>query len=252
MQQLQAIQHLNVAQGVDHIDHLRRGEAEHTALAAGLGPFAADAAGEFHADAHARAYAECGRAFQNQVQFVGGFKNQDGLETHLERREREIDELSVFVAVADQKGFRIAHIGQRGDQFGLGPGLESMVIGGAERDHVMDRLLLLVDFDREDAAIDILVGVIRDRLLKRLVDQADAVAQQVAEPQQQRQAHAAVVQAVNDVREIDADRAGGIFQVDGREAVVRNRKVTLAPSADPIQFGAFYTVPAVQRIQQVL
>ena len=62
----------------------------------------------------------------------------------------------------------------------------------AETGHVFQHLLLLVDFDRIDPAIVALIARIANRLVKRVVDPGDLVAQDIRKPQQDRYLQPAV------------------------------------------------------------
>ena len=98
--------------------------------------------------------------------------------------EREVDELLVLVAVADEVGLGVMHVGEGGDQLGLGAGFQTVVVLFAELGDFLDDLALLVDLDRVNAAIFAAVLGIFDRLAEGFVDFRDAGMQQIAETEE--------------------------------------------------------------------
>ena len=106
-------------------------------------------------DAHAeeRAHAERGGAFEDQLQLAGHFHDENALEPHAYGGEAEVDELLVLVAVADEAGFRVFELGNGGNEFGFGTDFEAVVKARAELGDLLDRMLLLVHLNGEDAAV---------------------------------------------------------------------------------------------------
>ena len=117
-------------------------------------------------------------------------------------QHRRLDELGVLEAVADDR--RVVR-GQRRhrQQLGLRPGLEAEAVGPAEIEDFLDHLPLLVDLDRIDADVAPLVRVLRDGRLEGAVDVRHAVAEDIAEPDEDRQVDAAELQVIDELLEID-------------------------------------------------
>src|SRR6202023_1482458 len=70
-------------------------------------------------------------------------------------------------------------------------------------DDLFDHLAQLVHFDRENAAIMVLVAELLDRLLESAVDRFDAVPQQILETNDERKTESAIARFVDDVEDID-------------------------------------------------
>ena len=113
--------------------------------------------GKPDANAEQRLDLETGGAFHDQWQFVRHFEDDDHLESHFDGAEGEVDELAVLVAVADDEGLGVVHVGERGEQFRFAAGLESVMKGAPEARHLADHLVLLVDLDWIDSAVASLV-----------------------------------------------------------------------------------------------
>ena len=88
---------------------------------------------------------------------------------------------------------------------GLLPGLQAEIERLAEVEDLLDDVPLLIDLDRVDAAVLAAVAVLLNRSLKGGVNLADAVAEDVGEPQEDRKLDAAGLELVDQ-----------FFQVDGR------------------------------------
>ena len=158
MEQAQAVEHVALFQGIHDVHDLRGGQAEGGTLAAGARPVAAPLGDELHAHAEQRADAEDFRAFEDKFQLTGHFKDENALEAHTHGGKAEIDELLVFVAVADEAGFFVLELGNGGNKFGLGADFEAVVKARAELRDLFDRVLLLVHLDGKDAAVFPLVA----------------------------------------------------------------------------------------------
>ena len=70
-------------------------------------------------------------ALDDQRQFVGHLHHQDAGEADFGGVEAEVDEFLVLVAVADQHRLLVAHHAHGGDQFGLGAGLQAMMVAAS-------------------------------------------------------------------------------------------------------------------------
>ena len=102
----------------------------------------------------------------------------------------------------------VSLLGQRdhGQQLGLAAGLEAEAVLAAEVQHFLDDLPLLVDLDRVDAAVAALVLVLADGALKRRVNLAEPVLEDVGEAEQDRGAQAAQLEPIDQALEVDAAR----------------------------------------------
>ena len=97
------------------------------------------------------------------------------LQAHLLGVQGEVDELLVLVAVADEVGLGVVHVGEGGDQLRLAsrPRGRSGSCSPNCGD-LLDDLPLLVDLDRIDAAVLAAVAGVLDGLAERFVEFRDA------------------------------------------------------------------------------
>src|SRR6478752_308942 len=225
VQQLQAVEHVALGQAIDDLDHLRGREPELGAVPRGICP-TADALGrQFGSHAEQRLDAE----------LFGS-------------SERDLDVARVFVAVADDQPADLLHRGERDQKLGLGTRFEAEVPLPATRDYFFYQVALLVDLDREHAAIHARVLVLCDRFLERFVDQLDAVTYDVGEANQQWQLEPARFQILCQLEQVDGLAllgAGRDLDVPARVHV----KVWRTPALDlvPLRttFGRPFSRPVV-------
>ena len=140
----------------------------------------------------------------------------------------------------------VSLVGHRHDrqQLRLGAGLETEVVRPAEVEHFLDDLPLLVHLDRIDAEVPAVVLVLRDGRLKGAVDVGEPLAQDVAEPDQDRQADAAKLQVIDQLLEID--RALGVLCRVNAEVTVRSdREIAFPPPLDLVQFRCVVHCPRI-------
>ena len=122
--------------------------------------------GKADADAEIGQDAELARTFEDEVEFARHFQHQHNAQSHLLCLQRKVDEFLVLVAIADEVGLGIVHVGERGNELGLGTGFEAVMIFFPEFRDLLDDLALLVDLDRIDAAVFAAVLGFPDRITK--------------------------------------------------------------------------------------
>src|SRR6478735_1184684 len=203
VQQLQAVEHVALGQAIDDLDHLRGGEPEFGAVARGICP-TADALGrQLGANAEQRLDAELLGGSEYDVDLLQALEHDDDGLVELLRQERGLDVAGVLVPVADDQTADLLHGSECDQKLWLGARLEAEVPLPAARDHFLHQVALLVDLDREHAAINARVLVLGDRFLKRFVDQLDAMTNDVGEANQQRQLEAARFQVLGQLEQVD-------------------------------------------------
>ena len=121
----------------------------------------------------------------------------------LAAEQRDADERAVLVAVADDEALGILVHRQRGDQFRLASGFETEMKLLAGIDDFFDDFAQLIDLDRKNAAILILVPELRDRLLKRAVDRFDTVPEQILKSDDERETQTAIARFIYDFQNVD-------------------------------------------------
>ena len=234
MQELEAILHLLRLQLLEAAQHLGHGQPE-------LGPVAAralppPAAPRRQLDPHADLGPDAhllGRTRGTRPELGVFLDDRDDVAAHLVGEHRRLDELGVLEAVADDR--RVVR-GQRRhrQQLGLRPGLEAEAVGPAEIQDLLDHLPLLVDLDRIDADVAPLVRMLRRWPTGRRRGCPPAMAEDIAEPDEDRQVDAAQLQVIDELLEID--RLLGILRrVDEHVAGAADGEVALAPARDLVE-----------------
>ena len=121
---------------------------------------------------------------------------------------------------------------------GLLPASRPKPVLGAEVQHFLDDLPLLVDLDGVDAGVAALVLVLAHRLLEGGVDLAEPVLQDVGEADQDRHGQPAELEAIDQALQVDA--AGRVLRrMDLQVAVFVDGEVALTPARDVVQLARF-------------
>ena len=215
--------------------HLGDRQAELRAVAAGTLPAAAATGGELDAHADLRPDADLLGVLQDQPELGVFLDDRDDRAPDLLGQHRHLDELGVLEAVADDRGV-VVGLRRDGQELGLRAGLEAEPVLAAEIEHFLDDLPLLVDLDRVDAHVAAFVLVLRDGRLEGVVDVADAVPEDVAEPDEHGQLDAAQHQMIGELLEVD--RLGGVLgRMDQHVTRGRDGEVALPPAVDFVEFG---------------
>src|SRR5690606_34562480 len=128
-----------------------------------FGPAPDALAREFGAHAEHRANAETLRRFDREIDLLETFEDDDDALVEALREQRRFDVGAVLVTVADDQT-AAPHRRQCDQKFRFGARFETVVELLAELDDVRDEMMLLVDLDREDTLIAILVAVLGDGL----------------------------------------------------------------------------------------
>ena len=234
-------------QVVEQPHELREREPERAAVAGGIGPMTAAFGGE--ADAHAEQWfdAEGGGAFHDQGQFIGHFEDDDDLQAHFAGAEGEVDELTIFVAIADDEGLGVVHVGQGGEEFRFTAGLEAVLELASEAGYFADDLVLLIDLDGVDAAVLATIILFSDGASERDIEFLDARVQDVAEAEQQRHLQIGVgfFQVAHQAGDADAGDVAAFlwFQIGADLTGVIDGKVTGAPAVDTVEVAGFLDGP---------
>ncbi len=241
--QLQAVEHLVLAQRVDQLEDLADEQPELRFLAGRVAPAPGAFARQLDAHADARAHLVLVRVAQHQLELVEILDDRNDGAAELGREDHGLDIAVVLEAVADDHAIRRA-FGHRHDrqQLGLGAGLQAEVVFGAVAVHLFDHEPLLVHLDREHRAVAVLVVVLGDGLRERLVQTRQAVMQDVGEAHDDRRGEIARLESFDDFEQIDValGRAvGPHYDVPG----LVDAEVRFAPRSDLVQVERVLAVP---------
>ena len=114
---------------------------------------------------------------------------------------------------------------------------------------MLDNLALLIHLDGIDAAIAALIFLRRDGDGERLVNLANAISQHAVESQQDWKLHAAQLQPVDQLLEIDRPSSPAI-RMHLELAVLVDGKVAVAPPANFVQLFGVLGSPTLHRVLQ--
>src|SRR5207253_8708130 len=101
---------------------------------------------------------------------------------------------------------------------------------------------LLVHLDRVDAAVLAGVAVLGHGRLERLGDLADAVPQDVGEPQEDGELNAAELELIDEVFQVDGV-VGPLVGVDGDVAAGVDSEIALPPAVDAVHLDGVLDLP---------
>ena len=181
-------------------------ETELRVLTAARRPFSRALAVKPHTNADVRLDANfLGRA-NRLLEFLEFLDHDDDGLAELATEQRDANESAVLVAVADDEALRVLVHRERSDQFRFAARFETEMKFLAGVDDLFDHFAQLIDLDRENAAILILVTEFGYRILKRAVDRFDAVPQQILKPNDERETEAALPRFVYDFEDVDRSR----------------------------------------------
>ncbi len=235
MEQLEAVLHAALLQRVEAGQDLRNRQPELRAVAAGALPAPAAARRQLHPHADLRPHAHFLAVLENQLELGVLLDDGDDGAAHLGGQHHRLDVLRVLEAVADDGRVVVRHRDDR-QQLRLAAGLEAEAVRRAEVEHFLHDLPLLVHLDRVDAAIAPAVLVLGDCGLERVVDIGEAVPEDVAEPDEQREVDAACLKVVGQPLQVNRPaRLLGGMDLDVAGAV--DREVTLAPAGHLVEFA---------------
>ncbi len=235
MQELEAVLHPARLQFLEAAQHLGHSQAKLRSVATRALPAPAAAGRELDAHADLRPDTDLFRVLQDQAELGEFLDHRDDVAPDFLGQHRHFDEFRVLEAVADDRRV-VIRLGHDGQELRLGAGLETEPVLAAEVEHFLDHLPLLVHFDRINADVFAVVLVLRDRGAEGVVDVANAVAQDVAEPEEHREPDPAQQQVVGQLLQIDGP--GRILRrmhehVPGR----RDREVAFTPAVHLVEIG---------------
>ena len=182
----------------------------------GVGPLARSQRRQAHTKADLRLDLEIGGFLDHQGDLGLLLDNDEHVVAKLLAHQRQADELTVLVAIADD-GPTLGRQRQDRQQLGLGPGFKAYgnVLGG---DDVLHHRFLLVDLDRIQGRVLALVFRARDVGIEGAGQLAHAVLQDVGETHQKRQRQAALAQLVDLLVQVDRALSGPLGRTSTRPA----------------------------------
>ena len=245
VQELEAGEHVLLAQVGDGVEEVLAGEPELRAVAGGRLPVPGAFGRQPAADADARLHTGLLGDVADQRQLRGLLDDQDHRAAEARGEERHLDVLLVLVAVADDQRVRVLEHRHDRQQLRLRARLEAEVEGLAVLHQVLDDEALLVDLDRIDAAVGALVAVLADGVLEGLVELDDARLEDLGEADQKGQTDPPLAQLVDQTFEVDRRRPGPAG-VHDEVAQVVDGEVVVPPAGDVVEVGGVGGGPALR------
>ncbi len=190
VQQPHALLHACGAEALDNGKQLRSGKAELGLLTPRVSPLARSQRRKSHAQANLRDYLQLRRFLDDHAHFRHLLDDDEDVVTELLPHQRQADEFTVLVAVADD-GAALRRQRQHGHQLRLGASFEAdrNILRG---DDVLDHRLLLVDLDRVQRGVLALVFEALDIGIEGTGQMTHTVLKNVREAHQQRQGQPSV------------------------------------------------------------
>ena len=246
MQQPQFAEEIGIAQGFHRGEDFRHRKTEFGFVAHGAAPAAGAATGEAGTDADERGRPQGSAGFDDPWHFVGLFDHDNGASPQTPRQDRGFDVATVFVAVADQQGFRVVDQGQRDQQFGLAARLQAEMPALAAAHQLFHHVPLLIALHREHALVAAAVAVLGDGPFEGGVEAFQSVFEDVVEANEQRQVEVAALEPLHQIHKIEAAAAfsAGLHthvpaKVDG--------EVRVSPPLEAIQLCTVLNAPSLRR-----
>ena len=240
VQQADALVQAGCAEALDHRQQLGCRQTEFGFLATGVRPLARCQGRQAHTQAHLRLDLEARRLFDHQPHLGLFLDHDEHVVAELLAHQRQADELTVFVTVADD-GAALRRQGQHGQQLRLGAGFQAdgNVLGGND---VLDHRFLLVHLDRVQRGVLALVFQALDVGIEGTGQLAHAVLQDIGEAHQQRQRQAAFAQLIDLLVQVDG-RAVRAVRTDFYATGFIDREIPGPPMANPVNTAAVRNCP---------
>ena len=207
MQKLEAILHPGRFQLFQRAQRFGHGQPELRAVPSRRFPSSRAAAGQLDPQPDGRPHADALGMLLDQVELGVFFDHGNDSPADLRGQHHHLDVFVVLEAVADD-GRVVVGDGQHGQQLRLRSGFQAELVRAAVFENFLHHLPLLVDLDRIHAAVVALVVVLRDGVLKCLMHFTQAVLQNLAEADQDRQRDSAQLQIVHQLLQIERAAAG--------------------------------------------
>ena len=243
MHQLQAVEHVALAQHLEHFQYLGDEQPELGAVAGGLAPAPRALAGQLHAHADPGSHAVGGGMAQDQVQLGEVFHHRDDGASQLGGQGHRLDVAGILEPVADDQPVgRILGHGHHGQQFRLGSDLQAKAVFLAVAVHLFDHQALLVDLDGKHRGVAVAVFVLGDGLREHVVQALQPVREDVREAHHHRRAQVALGQSLHHFVQVDFPVGRGVgahHDVTGRI----DREIALAPRGNLEQLQGILNRP---------
>ncbi len=244
MQELEAIRHVAIFEVLERLQDFGRGEPEFGSKPGARLPSPRAAGCQLDAHADDRSDVQLLAVADDRFELRELLDDRDDLLADLPRQHGHLDEFVVLEAVADDRSILGFRERQHGQQLRLGAGFQPEMERLAEIEDLLDDLPLLIHLDRIDAAILSLVFILANGRLEGVLDLADAMAEDIREPQQDRQLNAALLELIDQ-----------LFQVDrlARDLVGMNRdvpgsidtEIAFPPVTNAISFDRILNLPRI-------
>ena len=235
------------AQHLDQLQDFGREQAELRAVAGRLAPAARTLGGELYAHADHRAHLVFLGMAQDVAELGEVLDHRDDRAAELGREDDRLDVAVVLEAVADDQPLRrIARHGHHGEKLRLRASLEPEAEVGAAAIDLFDDEALLVDLDRVDGGVAVLVVVFGDGRGEGVVQRSQSVAEDVREAQHHRRREVACAELLDDLEEVDLARAVAAWLANDVTCGI-DAEIAAAPGARRVELLGVFDAPGRSR-----
>ena len=190
-------------QDVAHRDQIGSGEAELGILASACRPLTGTLGEQSHSGTDHRFHADLFGDGEDLMEFLKLLNDEDHFLAELQAEQRGPDELVVLVAVTHDKALGIGMDRKRRDHLRFTARLDAEMILLARVDDLLDDLAKLVDLDRENAAVGVLVAALLDGLGKRLIQATDTIAKKIMATNQKGETQPSILGLSDQFHQVD-------------------------------------------------
>ena len=235
--QLQAVEHVLLAQDLHGFEDFGGEQAELRLVAGRFTPFARAFTRQLDAHADARAHVVLLGDPQDGRQLAEVLHHRDDGAAELGGDDHRFEVTVVLETVADDQALgRVSGHGHDREQLRLAAHLETEAEGLAVAVHLFDHQALLVHLDREHRGVAVLVFVLGDRLRERVVQMLEAVREDVGKANHHRRREFTLLEALHDLEQVDFALAVHVRPNDEVAGFV-HAEVALAPGVDLVELG---------------
>ena len=180
--------------------------------------------------------------FDGQTKFLRLFDDKNNFFAEFTAKKGSTDELGVFVAVADEKTFGVAMMGEASEEFWFASDFESEVVWFARIENFLYDFAHLVDLDWENTAVGTFIAGGFDSIGKSLIDGTDAVAEEIVETNEKRVVQAFLTSTGGNFNKINASTVCGLG-MNRHVSCGIDAEITASPTSNSVGTNCFVDGP---------
>ena len=241
MQKLERVLHTGAFELFRGDDDFARGKSEFCVFAGGFCPFAFSRRHELDAESDCGNDIHFPRNADDLVHFFELLDNDDRAFPEAATHQREADVFFVFIAVADEERVFAFEQGEGDEKFGFRAGFQPVIVIFSGIENFFDDFAELVDFNRENTAVNSVVGFVLNRCAKRFVQLDDAGTQQILHADGERRAQPHGFRFLDDVHNANVPQIAHRVYIE--KTVFIDGKMRSAPALEAVILLRFVRSP---------